>query len=86
MDATHVTVGVTATSAMAALTTLLTGWHGLDAPHASAAAFLIVTGIGGIGMAFACFISWKWPSAPPLPIWPQIKDDVIAASNPAPKS
>ncbi len=67
MNSTHATVGVTATASMAALTTLLSGFHGFDAEHASAAAFLIVTGLGGLGMLAAWFISWKWPTVPPLP-------------------
>jgi hypothetical protein len=67
MDSTHATVGVTATAAMAALTTLLTGFHGFDEPHAAAAAFLIVTGLGGLGMLVGWWVTWKWPSAPPFP-------------------
>lgn len=67
MNSTHAAVGIGGTSAVAMLTVLLTGWHGLDADHAAAAAWLIATGVGAIyGMA-AWFIAWKWPSVPPLP-------------------
>lgn len=67
MDSTHATVGVAGISGMAALTTLLTGWHGLDGDHASAAAWLICAGFGGAGALISWFIKWKWPTVPPLP-------------------
>jgi hypothetical protein len=68
MNATHAAVGVSATSSVAMLTVLLTGFHGLDADHAAAAAWLTTTALGGAGMLAAWFVKWKWPSAPPLPL------------------
>lgn len=64
MNSTHGLVGVGATSATAWLTTLLTGFHGLDADHAAAAAGLIVMGAGAIYSAVSWLIKWKWPTAP----------------------
>lgn len=59
MNATHAAVGVAAGSVTGALTTLLTGWHGLDAAHASAAAFLITTTLGVAGALLVRFIPPK---------------------------
>ena len=67
MNSTHATVGIGATSSMAALTTLLSGFHGLDGEHAAAAAWLIVTGAGACYALAAWFVAWKWPTAPALP-------------------
>jgi hypothetical protein len=67
MSASHATVGIGATSAMAALTTLLNGFHGMDSDHASAGAWLIVTGAGAIYAGVQWWISWKYPTAPALP-------------------
>lgn len=67
MTASHATVGIGATSAMAAFTTLFNGWHGFDSDHASAAAWLVVTGAGGLYAAIQWFISWQWPTVPALP-------------------
>jgi hypothetical protein len=52
---------------MAALTTLLTGFRGLDADHAAAAAWIICAVLGGAAMLLAWYLQWKVPSAPPLP-------------------
>lgn len=49
MNATHGIAVVGSGGAIDALTTLMTGWHGMDTAHAGAAAFLIVTGATGIG-------------------------------------
>jgi hypothetical protein len=46
---------------MAALTTLLTGFHGLDADHAAAAAWLICAALGGIGAAVTWLIQRYGP-------------------------
>jgi hypothetical protein len=67
MSASHATVGIGATSAMAALTTLLNGFHGIDSDHASAAAWLLITGGGAIYAGIQWWISWKYPTAPALP-------------------
>jgi len=67
MNSTHAAVGIGGTSAVAMLTVLLTGWHGFDADHATAASWLIANGVGGIYALAAWFISWKWPNVPPLP-------------------
>lgn len=58
ITASHAAVGVSTASITAALTTLLTNFHGLDADHASAAAFLIVA-FGGAISAFASRIAPK---------------------------
>ena len=71
MNATHVAVGATTMSAMAALTILLTGFHGLDAAHAAAAAWLICAAVGAAYAQAAWFVGWKWPTVPPLPGRPQ---------------
>ena len=62
MNSSHAAVGVSATSAVAALTTILTGFHGLNGDQAAAWAWLIVTGIGGLGMVVTKLVVWKWPS------------------------
>jgi hypothetical protein len=64
MNSSHVSVGTGAISAMAALTTLLTGFHGLDADHAAAAAWLICAAIGGAGALIAWYVQRKWPTPP----------------------
>lgn len=62
MNSTHATVGVSATTATAWLTTLLTGWHGMDSDHAAAAAGLIVLVCGGmLGLGFTVAKS-RWPT------------------------
>lgn len=66
MNSTHVTVGTASISAMAALTTLLTGWHGLDTDHAAAAAWLICMAVGAIYAGTVWFIRWRWPQVPPF--------------------
>lgn len=48
MNSTHAAVGVGSISAMDALTTLLTGFHGLDGEHAAALAWLIAAGLGAL--------------------------------------
>ena len=50
-----------------ALTTVLTGWRGLDAAQAAAYAFIILFILGAVYSLASWFISWKWPSAPPMP-------------------
>jgi D-arabinose 1-dehydrogenase-like Zn-dependent alcohol dehydrogenase len=67
MNATHTATMLGGTSAVAMLTVLLTGFHGLDDTHATAAAWLISTGVGSIGMLVAWWIKWRYPAAPPLP-------------------
>lgn len=67
MNSTHATVGIGATSAMAALTTLLDGLHGLPSDKAAAAAWLVVTGGGGIYALVVWWVQWRWPTLPPLP-------------------
>lgn len=62
MNSTHVTVGVSATTATAWLTTLLTGWHGMDAEHATAAAGLITLVAGGVIGVGSTFVQAKWPA------------------------
>ena len=58
----HAAVGVTASSITGYLTTLLTGYHGLDADHASAAAAIITIVGGSITMVAAKVAQAKWPS------------------------
>ena len=67
MDNTHAAVGVSATSASFALTTLLTGFHGLDGGKAAALSWLIVTGAGGLWLGVAWYVKWRYPTAPALP-------------------
>lgn len=73
LSASHAMVGVSAAGATQALTTLLNGYQGfgfpqgLDLAHAGSAAFLIVSAGLAIYKGAAWLISWKWPSAPPLP-------------------
>jgi hypothetical protein len=50
-----------------ALVTLMTGWHGMDAAHADAAASLLVYGATALGAFVVWFIAWRWPNVPPLP-------------------
>lgn len=63
MNSTHVAVGVGSISAMDAVTTILTGFHGLDAAHASSWAWLICAGGGALASTVLSFIKWKWPPA-----------------------
>lgn len=62
MNSTHVSVGVGTTTATVWLTTLLTGWKGLDGDHASALAGLITLGsaaaIAIVGRVTAHY--WPW--------------------------
>jgi hypothetical protein len=52
---------------MAALTTLLTGFHGLDGDHAAAAAWLICVVLGGAGSLVAWYMQRQRPDSPPIP-------------------
>lgn len=61
MNATHATVGMGTTTATVWLTTLLTGFHGLDADHAGAMAGLITIIVGGIGMVAGRIVAHNWP-------------------------
>jgi hypothetical protein len=62
MAVTHLAVGGGAAVAQDALTTLLTGVNGMDAPHAESAALLIVMVVGGV-LALATQIARaKWPN------------------------
>lgn len=72
MDSTHAAVavgsaggGVAITKITAALTTLLTGAHGLPADKAAAAAFLITSALGAI----VAWVTWRMnqPIANPAP-------------------
>lgn len=67
MNSTHATVGIGATSAMAAVSTLLDGFHGMTGQQADAAAWLLVTGLGAVYAMIAWYIAWRWPTAPALP-------------------
>lgn len=71
MNSTHVTVGVGTTTATVWLTTLLTGWHGLDGDHAAAMAGLITLGSGAalaiIGRVTAHYWPWLYASNAPKP-------------------
>ena len=70
MDSTHVAVavgtGAGGTAAMGAVTTILTGFHGLDPSHASAWAWVVLNGIpavaAGLGAGIVKFCAWKWPT------------------------
>lgn len=64
MNSSHASVGVGSASAVAALTTLLTGFHGWDGSKAAAAAWLITAIAGGVSAAAVAFIRWKWPTLP----------------------
>lgn len=68
MTSTHVTVGVGTTTATVWLTTLLTGWKGLDGDHASALAGLITLGAGAlmviVGRVTAHYWPWLYGTAP----------------------
>ena len=68
----HAAVGIGSGATVVALTTLLTGWHGYDAAHAGAAAFLLMSGGSAVYLLAAWFIGWRWPSAPPLPVLPAV--------------
>lgn len=61
MNSTHVSVGVGATTATAWLTTLLTGWHGLDGDHAAAMAGLITLGGGALIAIVGRIVQHNWP-------------------------
>lgn len=61
MNATHATVGVGTTTATVWLTTLLTGWHGLDSDHASAMAGLVTLVAGGIAVVAGRIALHYWP-------------------------
>ena len=50
---------------MAALTTLLTGFHGLDGDHAAAAAWLICASVGGLASLITWYVQKKRPDSPP---------------------
>lgn len=72
MEASHAAVGVGTTASTAWLTTLLTGYHGLDSDHAAAAAGLITLIVG----ALAGLLQNKWPQlfgqVPPPPPPPPV--------------
>lgn len=62
MNSSHVAIGIGGTSALAALTTVLTGFHGINAEQAAAWAWLICNGAGalvGLGMAL---VNRFWPA------------------------
>ena len=59
--------GLGGSALTAALTTVLTGMWGLDSTRAAAFAFIILFVLGVAYSLASWFISWKWPSAPPLP-------------------
>lgn len=61
MNSSHVSVAVGATTATAWLTTLLTGWHGLDGDHAAAVAGLATLAIGAIGTIVGKITQHYWP-------------------------
>lgn len=65
MNSTHGLVLTGTGATVAALTTLLTGWHGIDAAHAGAAAFLAFTGAAWISNALytSRLGQWLWPRA-----------------------
>ena len=67
MNQTQATVGIGGSALTAALTTALTGTFGLDAAHAAAYAFIILFILGAVYSLASWFVSWKWPSVPPLP-------------------
>lgn len=72
MNSTHAAVGVGTASAMDALTTLMTGWHGMDGSHAAAAAWLLTAAVGAAYAAAIAFIRWKWPVPPTVQVAPSI--------------
>jgi glucan phosphoethanolaminetransferase (alkaline phosphatase superfamily) len=79
MDSTHAAVGLGGISATAMLTTLLTGWHNLDAAHAAAAAGLTVGALGTFGGYAAWYVKWKYPTVPPLPTVPRPGTAIITS-------
>lgn len=64
MNATHAVALTGGSAVMDALTTLMTGWHGMDTSHAAAASFLIVMVCGSVYAGLQWLVHWKWPSAP----------------------
>jgi len=62
MNSSHAAVGVGTASAMDALTTLMTGWHGMDGSHAAAAAWLITAAAGAAYAGITALVQWKWPA------------------------
>ena len=67
MNQTQATVGIGGSALTAALTAALTGTFGFDASLAAAYAFLILFVLGAAYALASWFVSWKWPSAPPMP-------------------
>lgn len=67
MNWTHATVGVGATSSTAWLTTLMTGWHGLDSDHAAACAGLVtLVGAAVLTLAWRVVLhNWPWLAGTP---------------------
>ena len=63
MDSTHATVAVGVTSATDALTTLLTGFQGMDGAHAAAAAWLVVMAATGAYAVGQTIFNRVWPPA-----------------------
>lgn len=49
------------------LQVLLTGVHGIDTTHAGALAWWAFAAGAAIYGLIGWFISWRWPSIPPLP-------------------
>lgn len=62
MNSSHIATGVGASTATAWLTTLMTGWHGMDGDHAAAAAGLITLGGGAVIAIIAKICQAKWPN------------------------
>lgn len=68
MNSTHLAAGlggfVGGDQLFAALTTVLTGYHGLDADHAKALAYLILAAGVTVFSLATWFIRWKYPNVP----------------------
>lgn len=83
MNASHAAVAGISTAFTAYLTTILTGYHGLDAAHAAAWSGLCVTLIGAVYALIAWWVKWRWPSAPPLPEM-SIRERAVTVTTPLP--
>ena len=70
MNSSHVAVGTGGISAMAALTQVLTGFHGLDHNQASGWAWIICFVVGGIVALLMMYFPPKPPAQPPEPPQP----------------
>ena len=64
MNSTHVTVATGAISGMAAVTIVLTGFHGLDAEHAAGWAWLICHAVGVVAMTVLWYVKREFPDSP----------------------